>query len=69
MQLAEQATKDSAEVMQRCEWVKPTLVAQVEFTEWTQRDHLRHARFLGLRNDKDALEVTKEDAVARRDSA
>ena len=59
----------TAEVMQRCEWVKPTLVAQVEFTEWTQRDHLRHARFLGLRNDKDALEVTKEDAVARRDSA
>jgi len=59
----------TAEVMQRCEWVKPTLVAQVEFTEWTQRDHLRHARFLGLRNDKDALEVTKEDAVARRDPA
>jgi len=57
------------EVMRRCKWVKPTLVAQVEFTEWTQRDHLRHARFLGLRNDKDALEVTKEDAVARRDSA
>jgi bifunctional non-homologous end joining protein LigD len=59
----------TAEVMKRCQWVKPTLVAQVEFTEWTQRDHLRHARFLGLRNDKDALEVTKEDAAARRDSA
>ena len=49
--------------------LKPTLVAQVEFVEWTQRDHLRHARFLGLRNDKDALDVTSEDAGARRDSA
>jgi bifunctional non-homologous end joining protein LigD len=53
----------TADVMKRCQWVKPTLVAQVEFTEWTQRDHLRHARFLGLRIDKDALEVTKEEAA------
>src|SRR4030095_8239108 len=31
----------TADVMKRCRWVKPTLVAQVEFTEWTQRGHMR----------------------------
>jgi bifunctional non-homologous end joining protein LigD len=33
---------------------------QIEFTEWTEQGHLRHARFLGLRDDKDAREVTRE---------
>jgi bifunctional non-homologous end joining protein LigD len=43
--------------------VKPKLVAQIEFTEWTDKDHLRHARFLGLRDDKDPREVTRESIV------
>jgi bifunctional non-homologous end joining protein LigD len=33
-------------------WVKPKLVAQIGFTEWTAEDKLRHPRFLGLREDK-----------------
>jgi bifunctional non-homologous end joining protein LigD len=33
-------------------WVKPKLVAQIAFTEWTAEDKLRHPRFLGLREDK-----------------
>jgi bifunctional non-homologous end joining protein LigD len=41
-------------------WVKPTLVAQVGFTEWTGDGKLRHPRFLGLRDDKKAREVTRE---------
>ena len=44
----------TAEVMKKCRWLKPRLVAQIEFTEWTEGDHLRHARFAGLRDDKDA---------------
>jgi bifunctional non-homologous end joining protein LigD len=36
------------------------MVAQVEFTEWTQANHLRHSRFVGLRDDKDPREVTRE---------
>jgi ATP-dependent DNA ligase len=43
-------------------WVKPKLVAQVEFLEWTDADHLRHSKFVGLREDKDAREVVKEYA-------
>ena len=48
--------------MQKCAWVKPQLVAQIEFLEWTESDHLRHAKFAGLRDDKDAPTVVKEHA-------
>ena len=41
-------------------WVKPTLVAQIGFTEWTAGDKLRHPRFLGLREDKRPQEVVRE---------
>jgi bifunctional non-homologous end joining protein LigD len=41
-------------------WVRPKLVAQVGFTEWTGDGKLRHPRFLGLRDDKNAEEVTRE---------
>jgi len=36
------------------------LVAQIEFTEWTPDGHLRHSRFVGLREDKKAREVVRE---------
>jgi bifunctional non-homologous end joining protein LigD len=42
-------------------WVKPALVAQVAFTEWTRDGKLRHPRFLGLREDKSAREVVREE--------
>ena len=41
-------------------WVKPTLVAQIGFTEWTPGGKLRHPRFLGLRTDKEPKEVGRE---------
>jgi bifunctional non-homologous end joining protein LigD len=41
-------------------WVAPTLVAQLAFTEWTSAGRLRHPRFLGLREDKSADEVVRE---------
>jgi bifunctional non-homologous end joining protein LigD len=41
-------------------WVKPELVAQVRFTEWTADGSLRHPVFLGLRDDKRAREVGRE---------
>jgi len=40
--------------------VKPTLVAEVGFTEWTGDDKLRHPRFLGLRRDKNPKRVVRE---------
>jgi len=48
------------EQMKDCVWLKPELVAQIEFTEWTPDGHLRHTAFAGLRQDKTAHEVVRE---------
>jgi bifunctional non-homologous end joining protein LigD len=56
----------TAEDMKKCVWVRPQLLAQIEFLEWTESDHLRHAKFAGLRDDKDARTVVKEDAGEAR---
>src|SRR4029079_1743917 len=45
-------------------WVKPTLVAQVQFAEWTPDGHLRHPSFKGLRADKAAKDVVREEPAA-----
>jgi len=50
----------TAEKMKECIWVNPETVAQVEFLEWTGANHLRHAKFVRLRDDKDPLKVVKE---------
>lgn len=44
-------------------WTKPALVAEIAFTEWTQDGKLRHPSFVGLRQDKDPAEVTRERAT------
>ena len=41
-------------------WARPQLVAQVGFSEWTPDGKLRHPRYLGLRDDKDARDVVRE---------
>ena len=46
--------------MAECRWLKPSLVAQFEFVEWTPDDHLRHSRFVALRDDKPARDVRRE---------
>ena len=45
-------------------WVSPELVAEIGFTEWTSHGKLRHPRFLGLRDDKDPRDVTRERPAA-----
>jgi bifunctional non-homologous end joining protein LigD len=49
----------------RVHWVRPEVVVQVAFMEWTSHGKMRHPRLLGLRTDKAAREVTRE--VARED--
>jgi hypothetical protein len=41
-------------------WVKPKLVAQINFTEWTGGNSLRHPSYQGLREDKPATQVVRE---------
>jgi ATP-dependent DNA ligase len=40
--------------------VRPELVAQIAFSEWTSDGRLRHPRYEGLRNDKDPRDVVRE---------
>jgi bifunctional non-homologous end joining protein LigD len=51
----------TAEDMGKCIWVRPELVAQIEFLEWTESDRLRHSKFSRLRQDKEACTVIKEE--------
>lgn len=55
----------TAEKMSACRWVKPLLVAQIEYVEWTEDNHLRHSQFIGLRDDKDPRAVVRERAAER----
>jgi DNA ligase D-like protein (predicted ligase) len=50
----------NAEKMKKAVWLRPEAVAQIEFLEWTEGDRLRHSKFVGLREDKDARRVVKE---------
>lgn len=45
-------------------WLKPKLVGEFQFTEWTGDDKLRHPGFIGLREDKKAKDVNKEEALS-----
>ncbi|MBN8421315.1 MAG: non-homologous end-joining DNA ligase [Verrucomicrobia bacterium] len=50
--------------MKNCTWLKPRLVCQVKFAEWTRDQRLRQPVFLGLREDKPAREVVREATTA-----
>jgi bifunctional non-homologous end joining protein LigD len=50
----------TAEQMTEMVWVRPKLVAQIRFVEWTNDGHLRHSAFLGLRTDKRPARVRRE---------
>ena len=50
----------TAQKMADCRWLKPELVGQFEFVEWTGENHLRHSRFVALRDDKRPEDVVRE---------
>jgi bifunctional non-homologous end joining protein LigD len=50
----------TAEEMKRCRWLKPQLVAAIEFLEWTPESRLRHPRFVSIRDDRIAREIRRE---------
>ena len=52
----------TASVMKKCHWMKPLLVCQVKFSEWTRDNRLRQPVYLGLREDKKARDVVREPA-------
>lgn len=50
----------TAAKMLECQWLRPVLVGQFEFVEWTGENHLRHTKFVGLREDRIAQDVNRE---------
>jgi DNA ligase D-like protein (predicted ligase) len=50
----------TAEKMKECVWLRPEAVARIDFLEWTGADHLRHTKFVALRDDKDPRKVVRE---------
>ena len=50
----------TAEKMKECVWVKPEAVARIDFLEWTDANHLRHTKFVALRDDKEPRKVVRE---------
>lgn len=60
---------DTADIEGQPHWVKPVLVAEVAFQEWTQAGRVRQAVFHGLRSDKDARSIVRETPVAQPRSA
>ncbi len=57
-----------ARTPKRAHWVKPELVAEVAFSEWTQAGDLRHPSFKGLREDKPPREVVREEETSVSDA-
>jgi bifunctional non-homologous end joining protein LigD len=55
-------------LLKAAHWVKPSLLCEVSFTEWTEDGHIRHPSFQGLREDKSADDVKKENPVKIRNS-
>ena len=49
------------EDMKLCRWLKPQLVASIEFLEWTPENRLRHPKFVTLRDDRDARQIIREE--------
>jgi DNA ligase D-like protein (predicted ligase) len=50
----------TAAKMRECAWVRPVLVANFEFLEWTDTNHVRHIKYVGLRDDKNPRKVVRE---------
>jgi bifunctional non-homologous end joining protein LigD len=47
--------------MRDCIWVRPELVARFDFLEWTDSNHVRHIKFIAMRDDKDPSKVVPEE--------
>jgi bifunctional non-homologous end joining protein LigD len=55
-------------ILKAAHWVRPELLGEVSFTEWTEDGHIRHPSFQGLRGDKKPQDVMMEKPVALKKS-
>jgi bifunctional non-homologous end joining protein LigD len=52
--------------MEECRWLKPVLVGQFEFTEWTPDNHLRHSLLVALREDNRGHRGARKQHLTKR---
>jgi bifunctional non-homologous end joining protein LigD len=55
----------TTEKMVECRWLKPRLTVQIEYAEWTDGNHLRHSKFIALRDDQNFGHVTRESPTSK----
>ena len=55
----------TAEKMVECRWLKPRLTAQIEYAEWTDGNHLRHSKFVALRDDQNVGDLARESPTTK----
>ena len=67
--LAKSPFHDAFKTMEKAHWVKPDLVVEIRFTEWTGEGLLRQPVYLGTRTDKKARDVHREDVPTPRPAA
>jgi bifunctional non-homologous end joining protein LigD len=63
LETPESPFRERLKTNERPHWVRPELVAQVKFTEWTSDGKLRHPVYLGLRDDKKPSDVRREEVA------
>jgi len=68
LETKERPFRERPKTNERAHWVRPELVAQIKFTEWTADGKLRHPVYLGLRDDKKPTEVRREQNLRVRGS-
>ena len=55
----------TAEKMAECRWLKPRLTAQIEYAEWTDGNHMRHSKFVALRDESNVGDLPHESPTAK----
>ncbi|RYX94346.1 MAG: DNA ligase D [Comamonadaceae bacterium] len=63
LEIGERPFEGSESIAGRPHWVKPTMLAEISFAEWTNTSRIRHAVFRGLRSDKKPQAITREKAL------
>lgn len=63
LEIGERPFEGTASIPGRPHWVKPVLLAEISFAEWTHTSRVRHAVFRGLRSDKKPQAITREKTV------
>lgn len=67
LMISEAPFRQTPKTNEAAHWVRPELVCEIKFAEWTEDGYMRQPVFVGLRDDKNAEEITREEAKKMKD--